>query len=244
MRIFHWSTDIETTAVPNIRQYFPNSPDDKDKLEVHPGISSFASNVTQAKEQVLGLIEQAKRWVPYDLYSKTSIRLGATAGMRLVPTNDQTALMNAVSEALKESGFEFSNGDARILSGEEEASFGWLSINYILSTFERNAPTVGIMDMGGASTQIAFEPTVQIMADQFSVKVLDHVHRVYATSYLKYVRKFEEYITLSLVSLTLLSKIEFRSFIISNSKINTQVRKRSVQIFGAGIDQIVFLDLG
>ena len=107
--------------------------------------------------------------------------------MRLVPTNDQTSLMNAVSEALKESGFEFSNGDARILSGEEEASFGWLSINYIMSTFERSAPTLGIMDMGGASTQIAFEPTVQIMADQFSVKVLDHVHRVYATSYLKYV---------------------------------------------------------
>ena len=186
MRIFRWKTNVDTGDIPNIEQYLPMKQEDRDKLEVHPGISSFASNSTKAKEQIRGLIEEAKRWVPYDVYSKTSIRLGATAGMRLLPTNDQTSLMNAVSEALKESVFSFGQGDARILSGEEEASFGWLSMNYIFSHFEENKATVGIMDMGGASTQIAFEPTVQIMADEFSVKVLNRVHRVYATSYLKY----------------------------------------------------------
>ena len=108
--------------------------------------------------------------------------------MRLVNKADQTSLMNAVSEALKSSPFAFNSGDARILSGEEEAAFGWLSINYILSNFdeENKKAMMGIMDMGGASTQIAFEPNVQIMADEFSVKILNHIHRVYATSYLKY----------------------------------------------------------
>jgi hypothetical protein len=144
--------------------------------------------VTGAKEQIEGLIKQAQRWVPESLQGATSVRLGATAGMRLVNKADQSALMNAVSEALEKSAFLFEKGDARILSGEEEAAFGWLSINYILKNFGMNQSKsmMGIMDMGGASTQVAFEPTVQIMADEFSAKILNHIYRIYATSYLKY----------------------------------------------------------
>jgi Golgi nucleoside diphosphatase len=49
----------------------------------------------------------------------------------------------------------------RIISGEEEGLFGWISVNYLLDGFGSSSSdrsTYGFLDMGGASTQIAFEP--------------------------------------------------------------------------------------
>ncbi len=44
--------------------------------------------------------------------------------------------------------------DFKLLSGEEEALFGWISANVILSgKFNGNEQTFGSLDMGGASAQ-------------------------------------------------------------------------------------------
>lgn len=51
----------------------------------------------------------------------------------------------------------------RIISGEEEGLFGWVAVNYLMDGFasheEKHRATYGFLDMGGASTQIAFEPS-------------------------------------------------------------------------------------
>jgi golgi apyrase len=52
----------------------------------------------------------------------------------------------------------------RIISGEEEGLFGWISVNYLLDGFGSSSSdrsTYGFLDMGGASTQIAFEPSLE-----------------------------------------------------------------------------------
>lgn len=51
----------------------------------------------------------------------------------------------------------------RIISGEEEGLFGWIAVNYLMDGFssheQNHRATYGFLDMGGASTQIAFEPS-------------------------------------------------------------------------------------
>ncbi|NXV79376.1 ENTP8 diphosphohydrolase, partial [Atlantisia rogersi] len=59
---------------------------------------------------------------------------------------------------------------ARILTGEEEGAYGWITINYLLDSFMKYSPRTntwvrpeaanifGALDLGGASTQISFVP--------------------------------------------------------------------------------------
>lgn len=50
----------------------------------------------------------------------------------------------------------------RIITGEEEGLFGWIAVNYLMDGFKGSGDertTYGFLDMGGASTQIAFEPS-------------------------------------------------------------------------------------
>lgn len=52
----------------------------------------------------------------------------------------------------------------RIISGEEEGLFGWIAVNYLMDQFTKrddDQTTYGFLDMGGASTQIAFEPSAE-----------------------------------------------------------------------------------
>jgi len=53
----------------------------------------------------------------------------------------------------------------QIIDGETEGIYGWLGLNYLLGNFnnfndyENSHFTMGFMDMGGASAQIAFVPS-------------------------------------------------------------------------------------
>lgn len=52
----------------------------------------------------------------------------------------------------------------RIITGEEEGLFGWIAVNYLMDGFTASSEdrtTYGFLDMGGASTQIAFEPSLE-----------------------------------------------------------------------------------
>ena len=85
----------------------------------------------------------------------------------------------------------------RIITGEEEGLFGWIAVNYLMDGFtgsSKERTTYGFLDMGGASTQIAFEPSP---AHQGNTKNLIDVrlrllggdeilHKVYVTTWLGY----------------------------------------------------------
>lgn len=94
--------------------------------------------------------------------------------------------------------FYFEDEFARILSGEEEAIFGWTGINFAMGNLlpeSEGAGTVinpkltyGALDMGGASTQISFyEPNEDIMANLFKIQIGQAKHwNLYAHSFLYY----------------------------------------------------------
>jgi golgi apyrase len=85
----------------------------------------------------------------------------------------------------------------RIITGQEEGLFGWIAVNYLMDGFGRadtDRTTYGFLDMGGASTQIAFEPSVATQGSSdglfpISLRLLDGEeiqHRVFVTSWLGY----------------------------------------------------------
>lgn len=111
------------------------------------------------------LLEPALAILPPSARPSTPVYVLATAGMRLLNPERSTAIVQSADAALErilgeEHGAEYT---MRVISGEEEGFFGWLAVNYLMDGFvnrhkHAHQHTWGFLDMGGASTQIAFEP--------------------------------------------------------------------------------------
>nr|XP_020460819.1 ectonucleoside triphosphate diphosphohydrolase 1-like isoform X2 [Monopterus albus] len=122
-----------------------------------PGISSYASTPLKAGESLRECMQEAEQRVPRKRHHETPLYLGATAGMRLLNMEDSAAsnkVFQAVEEALQKFPFAFQG--ARILSGQEEGAFGWVTVNYLDDRLKQGLETTGALDLGGASTQISF----------------------------------------------------------------------------------------
>uniref|UniRef100_A0A670YSS4 Ectonucleoside triphosphate diphosphohydrolase 2 n=1 Tax=Pseudonaja textilis TaxID=8673 RepID=A0A670YSS4_PSETE len=106
------------------------------------------------------------------------------------------SVLEAVTSTLKKYPFDFRG--ARILSGEDEGLFGWVTANYLLENFVKygwigrwirpKKSTVGAMDLGGASTQITFETTgaIESPSNQVTLKLYGQHYKVYTHSFLCY----------------------------------------------------------
>lgn len=134
-------------------------PDIKDILskEVKPGLSSFATKPQEAANSLKPLLDEAAQVLnKISIDPKTvNIHIVASAGMRLLPLDQQENIYTAIKDYLKKQ-YVFAIGDIKTIDGKEEGLYGWLAVNYLKGTFQRKEPTVGSIDMGGASTQIAF----------------------------------------------------------------------------------------
>jgi Golgi apyrase len=127
-----------------------------------PGIST-SENV---EEHLRGLLEYAQTLIPYEIHTKVPILLYATAGMRLLPETLQLEKMSQACHTVsKYFSIQSCDINVRIISGELEGIFGWLTINYLKTKFEKHVidptpkpKTFGFIDIGGASAQIAFQP--------------------------------------------------------------------------------------
>lgn len=86
-----------------------------------------------------------------------SVRFYATAGMRLKeqkPNNASRALWKDLRKALaKKTGVAEQEIDARTITGFEEGLYAWLAVRGELGT---KGDDLGIVEMGGASSQITF----------------------------------------------------------------------------------------
>eukprot|EP00741_Cyanophora_paradoxa_P004660 tig00000821_g4523.t1 len=163
--------------------------------EIEPGISSYAEEPPKAGASLAPLIEFARAFVPEQLHEKTSLFLGATAGMRLLTPDKQEAVLAEIRAWLADpsnSPFHFEHANARIISGEEEGVFGWMQVNFLLKNLGMGkevtdaAKSVAVLDLGGASAQITFEPESEIMAGVFNLVFDELVHRLYTHSYLNF----------------------------------------------------------
>lgn len=125
------------------------------------------------------------QWKKYPLY------LQATAGMRLLDSLERDTRMGIIRSVLsneKINPFQFSKEYARVISGEEEGIYGWLSVNSALNTvFAPASNTYGALDLGGSSVQITFFPTdTSILEDFNGIHINNTSIRLYAHSFIGY----------------------------------------------------------
>ncbi|KAJ2632047.1 Golgi apyrase [Coemansia sp. RSA 1290] len=132
-------------------------------VKTEPGISSFSNRPSfVGKEHLKQLLDFAYQQIPQDQHSHTRVLLLATAGMRLLSrTQQEQILAHACSYTRSNYNFAVKEGCAdsfQVVSGEREGLFGWTAANYLLSSQFHANDTLGFLDMGGASAQIAFAP--------------------------------------------------------------------------------------
>ncbi|XP_009077771.1 PREDICTED: ectonucleoside triphosphate diphosphohydrolase 8-like, partial [Acanthisitta chloris] len=95
-----------------------------------------------------------------------------------------------VAKAIREYPVDFRG--AQLLTGSQEGSFGWITVNYLLETLVKfsfaekwehpqDSEVLGALDLGGASTQITFQPGVPVEDRNTSV-----FFRLYGTNYSLY----------------------------------------------------------
>ncbi|XP_069465889.1 ectonucleoside triphosphate diphosphohydrolase 8-like [Ambystoma mexicanum] len=164
------------------------------------GISSYADDPAKAGESLKDCLDKAMEIIPSNQQKETPILLGATAGMRLLreknPTKAEQVLAE-VSKTLRTYPLDFQG--ARILSGNEEGSLGWITTNYLLESFVKfsfagdwvhpvSAEIAGAMDLGGASAEMTFHPSGPITdkGSAMEFRLYGYNYTVYTHSYLCY----------------------------------------------------------
>lgn len=165
------------------------SPVDLKQSKVTPGISSYTSAPAAAATSIVPLIELAKKYVPKEAQSETKAYLLATAGMRLLPFQAISNVLDAInSYFLQSSNCPFVWQPGRVLSGEEEALYGYITANYATLGSLAGSNTVGIIDIGGASMQLSYQPQHDIILDD-KIDFYDgsgDMDSIYGHSWMKY----------------------------------------------------------
>ncbi|XP_038602410.1 ectonucleoside triphosphate diphosphohydrolase 4 isoform X2 [Tachyglossus aculeatus] len=186
-------------------------------MKIKPGISDFATSPEKASDYMSPLLNFAAEHVPRAKHKETPLYILCTAGMRILPESQQKAILeDLLTDLPVHYDFLFSDSHAEVISGKQEGVYAWIGINFVLGRFEHiededeavvevNIPggedkdafirkrTAGILDMGGVSTQIAYEvPKTEEVAKNLLAEFnlgcdahrTEHVYRVYVATFL------------------------------------------------------------
>lgn len=158
---------------------------------VKPGLSAYKDNPEEGGNTIRQLLKIAKKTVPEEEWSRTPVVLKATAGLRLLPEDKAKALLNEVQDVFHESPFFVPDGSVSIMNGANEGVLAWVTVNFLTGYLYSNTKkTVGILDLGGGSTQITFLPKSKKTIDSApatyisSFDLFNHTYQLYTHSYL------------------------------------------------------------
>ena len=82
-----------------------------------------------------------------------SVSVLATAGMRLVDSSAANRIYESVRQEVTSRGFSLRQ--AKTITGQEEGVYGWVDVNYLKGNLGQGRTTEGIVEVGGASAQVA-----------------------------------------------------------------------------------------
>lgn len=169
LRVYQWSWEAEE-PLPTIHTApWPRPVDEAEwSAEVEPGLSAFGADPSAAGESLGPLVDVALDSLDPTPDELPPILVLATGGLRRLAAESQEEILEGVRSYLRGRGFE--RIEAHVVSGRHEALFGWLGGNYILGrlTVDEVGPaarerlseaapaTLGGLDLGGASAQIAY----------------------------------------------------------------------------------------
>lgn len=190
LRVYSWPERKSTSSTLQITETFSQ--------RIKPSLSSFQDSLDLLPKYLLNITSIAESQVPSSSHNKTHIYLLATAGLRFLKEEKATALMNMVRNVLSDKrnhGFVYSERSVRILSGEEEGVFAWITANYhngFFSSHQSLSKAVGVLEMGGGSTQITFLPDGPLLAHMFTLRISGRVYNLYSHSYLNFGKDYME----------------------------------------------------
>lgn len=158
---------------------------------IKPGLSAYADDPQQCKAGIIELLEVAKSSIPPSVWNVTPVVLKATAGLRLLPGEKAKHLLDQVRALFLQSPFLSREDSVSIMDGTDEGISAWITVNFLTGDLHgADSPTVGMLDLGGGSTQITFSPqdekTIQTSPFDFirSFQMFNVTHTVYTHSYL------------------------------------------------------------
>uniref|UniRef100_A0A665WZU0 nucleoside diphosphate phosphatase n=1 Tax=Echeneis naucrates TaxID=173247 RepID=A0A665WZU0_ECHNA len=158
---------------------------------VKPGLSAYKDNPEEGGNTIRQLLKIAKKTVPEEEWRRTPVVLKATAGLRLLPEDKASALLKEVQEVFDESPFFVPNNSVSLMNGTNEGVLAWVTVNFLTGHLYSNTRrTVGILDLGGGSTQITFLPkskkTIQSAPSNYIARfnLFNHTYQLYTHSYL------------------------------------------------------------
>ncbi|KAK6145558.1 hypothetical protein DH2020_022378 [Rehmannia glutinosa] len=129
------------------------------RMETEPGFDKLVHNIAGLRKAIKPLIKWAEKEIPKKSHKTTSLFLYATAGVRRLPSSDSDWLLNNAWSILKTSPFLCKKEWVKIITGMEEAYYGWIALNYhtgVLGSIPKKE-TYGALDLGGSSLQVTFE---------------------------------------------------------------------------------------
>eukprot|EP00804_Cyclotella_cryptica_P020284 CCRYP_015889-RA/>CCRYP_015889-RA protein AED:0.01 eAED:0.01 QI:377/1/1/1/1/1/2/995/645 len=176
---------------------------------LRPGIATFGDLEGEALTQAIAeYLQPLISFATSVLHTKREqfdsfpIFLKATAGMRTLSIEKRQRIISTVRTLFANSTycpFWDQKERVRVISGEEEAVYGWAGVNFLLGNLMQNSEgageagggaiqTYGALDMGGASTQISFyQPEGDVMSGLFKLQIGQGKHwNVYAHSHLMF----------------------------------------------------------
>lgn len=130
----------------------------EDFLGLKPGLSSYVNDPAAAARSLEPLLQRARSIVPIAERESTPVFVRATAGLRAVGVIRAEKILDEVRTYLAQSGFRFDAIPwASVMDGSDEGVFSWITVNYLMG--RTAGSTVGTLEMGGGSAQIAFVPS-------------------------------------------------------------------------------------
>ncbi|CAL5343683.1 unnamed protein product [Camellia sinensis] len=157
------------------------------RRETEPGFDKLVHNVSGLRGAIKPLIQWAEKQIPKHAHKTTSLFLQATAGVRKLPTSDSQWLLKNAWSILNSSPFLCQKYWIKIISGMEEAYYGWVALNYhtgVLGAIPKKA-TFGSLDLGGSSLQVTFESKEKVHSEtslKLSIGPVNHHLSAYSLS--------------------------------------------------------------
>uniref|UniRef100_A0A4W3H328 nucleoside diphosphate phosphatase n=1 Tax=Callorhinchus milii TaxID=7868 RepID=A0A4W3H328_CALMI len=151
-----------------------------------PGLSAYSDEPHLCMKNIQDLLDVAKNSIPSDFWANTPVALKATAGLRLLPAEKAEGLLDKVKEAFKTSPFLVRDDSVRIMDGTDE---GRMLVKFYYLHMSKPS-SIGILDLGGGSTQITFSPhsdmTLQTSPIDYitSIQLFNRTKTLYSHSYL------------------------------------------------------------
>lgn len=178
--IYRWLRSVSSDELPIRIEPARNNSSSKEDLilRIRPGISSFRYNPDMVSDYMHPIMDFVSSNVPANLHWETPIYFMGTAGLRLLNLDEQRKILDDLSNDLTRE-YDFPKLYGEVISGAREGQYQWLSVNsdqnrltnmYNMSSslspsskknnFFCRSPRLrrfGVVELGGASAQVAYE---------------------------------------------------------------------------------------